>query len=285
MVLSPTRGACRRRQHDDRVRPRARGAEQGGHAVPQRRADSASLASPCSRRSSSPEGRNPPRCWSPTSHRRAPPRRAGLALGDAIVGAGGHPLGAGYDLVGLLDEWDVAVPLPVDVVRAGSLLRRDVGSRPTDAGVAGGGHVTRLLVATASATTRSWFAAFPSRRRAVDRRHHRTGCACGCACMSSSRTLSSSTSTGSELDEITSSMRDDRRCRRGRHPPRGSRAFARVAQRISFAPASAACCRVQPTPEELESALRAVGEGLVVMDPGVLEGRPQEPARLASPKR
>jgi serine protease Do len=52
--------------------------------------------------------------------------RAGLALGDAIVGAGGHPLGAGYDLVGLLDEWNVAVPLPVDVVRAGSLLRRDV---------------------------------------------------------------------------------------------------------------------------------------------------------------
>ena len=52
--------------------------------------------------------------------------QAGLTLGDAIVGAGGHTLGAGYDLVGLLDEWNVAVPLPVDVVRAGSLLRRDV---------------------------------------------------------------------------------------------------------------------------------------------------------------
>lgn len=51
---------------------------------------------------------------------------AGLALGDAIVAAGGHTLGVGYDLVGLLDEWDVAVPLPVEVVRAGSLIRRDV---------------------------------------------------------------------------------------------------------------------------------------------------------------
>ena len=56
--------------------------------------------------------------------------RAGLALGDAIVGAGGHTLGAGYDLVGLLDEWDVAIPLPVDVVRAGSVLRRDVHLTP-----------------------------------------------------------------------------------------------------------------------------------------------------------
>jgi serine protease Do len=52
--------------------------------------------------------------------------RAGLALGDAIVGAGGRTLGAGYDLVGVLDEWNVAEPLPVDVVRAGTLIRRDV---------------------------------------------------------------------------------------------------------------------------------------------------------------
>jgi serine protease Do len=52
--------------------------------------------------------------------------RAGLARGDAIVAAGGQPLGAGYDLVGLLDEWNVAEPFPVDVVRGGRRLRQDV---------------------------------------------------------------------------------------------------------------------------------------------------------------
>jgi serine protease Do len=52
--------------------------------------------------------------------------RAGLTLGDAIIAAGGHPLGAGYELVGLLDEWDVAQPFPVELVRAGRRLRRDV---------------------------------------------------------------------------------------------------------------------------------------------------------------
>lgn len=52
--------------------------------------------------------------------------RAGLARGDAIVAAGGQPLGAGYDLVGLLDEWNVADPFPVDVVRGGRRLRQDV---------------------------------------------------------------------------------------------------------------------------------------------------------------
>ena len=52
--------------------------------------------------------------------------RAGLALGDAIVGAGGRALGMGYDLPGLLDEWNVAEPFPVELVRAGKRLRRDV---------------------------------------------------------------------------------------------------------------------------------------------------------------
>jgi serine protease Do len=56
--------------------------------------------------------------------------RAGLTLGDAIIGAGGQPLGAGYDLLGLLDEWNVAEPLPVEVVRAGRRLRRDVRLSP-----------------------------------------------------------------------------------------------------------------------------------------------------------
>lgn len=52
--------------------------------------------------------------------------RAGLTLGDAIIGAGGHALGSGYDLPGLLDEWNVAEPFPVEVVRAGRRLKRDV---------------------------------------------------------------------------------------------------------------------------------------------------------------
>jgi S1-C subfamily serine protease len=56
--------------------------------------------------------------------------RAGLAFGDAIVGAGGQPLGAGYDLMGLLDEWDVAQPFPVEVVRGGRRLRQDVTLSP-----------------------------------------------------------------------------------------------------------------------------------------------------------
>jgi S1-C subfamily serine protease len=56
--------------------------------------------------------------------------RAGLALGDAIVAAGGQPLGAGYDLVGLLDEWNVAEPFPVELVRAGRRLRQDVRLSP-----------------------------------------------------------------------------------------------------------------------------------------------------------
>jgi serine protease Do len=52
--------------------------------------------------------------------------RAGLALGDAIIAAGGHPLGAGYDLMGLLDEWDATQPFPVEIVRGGRRVRQDV---------------------------------------------------------------------------------------------------------------------------------------------------------------
>jgi serine protease Do len=52
--------------------------------------------------------------------------QAGLTLGDAIIAAGGQPLGAGYDLAGLLDEWDVAEPFPVEIVRAGRRVMRDV---------------------------------------------------------------------------------------------------------------------------------------------------------------
>lgn len=51
---------------------------------------------------------------------------AGLALGDAIIGAGGHPLGAGQDLAGILADWDVTEPLRLELVRGGTRLVRDV---------------------------------------------------------------------------------------------------------------------------------------------------------------
>jgi serine protease Do len=57
--------------------------------------------------------------------------QAGLAQGDAIIAAAGQPLGAGFDLMGLLDEWDVAEPFPVEIVRGGRRVRQDVRlSRP-----------------------------------------------------------------------------------------------------------------------------------------------------------
>ena len=52
--------------------------------------------------------------------------KAGLALGDAIVEADGRPLGGGHDLAGILADWDVADPLRLELVRAGSRLVRDV---------------------------------------------------------------------------------------------------------------------------------------------------------------
>jgi serine protease Do len=57
---------------------------------------------------------------------RSAAAQAGLTLGDAIIAAGGQPLGAGYELAGLLDEWDLAQPFPVEIVRAGRRVRRDV---------------------------------------------------------------------------------------------------------------------------------------------------------------
>jgi serine protease Do len=56
--------------------------------------------------------------------------RAGLAHGDAIIGAGGHPLGASQDLAGTLADWDVAEPLTLELVRAGRRLERDVRLSP-----------------------------------------------------------------------------------------------------------------------------------------------------------
>jgi serine protease Do len=52
--------------------------------------------------------------------------KAGLALGDAIVGVGGRALGGPYDLRGVLDEWNAAEPFPVELVRDGRRVRRDV---------------------------------------------------------------------------------------------------------------------------------------------------------------
>lgn len=51
---------------------------------------------------------------------------AGLSHGDAIIGAGGLPLGGGQDLAGILSDWDVTEPLRLELVRAGTRLVCDV---------------------------------------------------------------------------------------------------------------------------------------------------------------
>jgi two-component system, NarL family, response regulator YdfI len=134
--------------------------------------------------------------------------------------------------------------------------------------------VTRVLVATASATTGSWFAAFPSRADGLWIVGITAPDALAVRVHELEPDLVLIDVTGTELDEITSSIETigaagmdvillaDRE-----HLPASPSALVRAGVRGVLS--------VQPTREELESALRAVGEGLVVMDPAVLEGLPR----------
>jgi two-component system, NarL family, response regulator YdfI len=134
--------------------------------------------------------------------------------------------------------------------------------------------VTRLLIATASASTRSWFAAFSPRGDGLSI----VGIAAPEGLLARVHELEPDLviidATGSELDEFTSPLdmigaagvNVILLADRG-HLPASATDLVRAGVRGVLSP--------QPTPEELDSAVRAIGEGLVVMDPGVFEGLPQ----------
>ena len=133
--------------------------------------------------------------------------------------------------------------------------------------------MTRLLVATASTTTRSWFTAFPSSANlSIVGVTELAGLAVRVQELDPDAVLIDVTEN--EVDEATSSLETigasgvdvillaDRE-----HLPASLTTLVRTGVRGVLSP--------QPTAEELESALRAIEDGLVVMDPAVMEEVPQ----------
>lgn len=143
--------------------------------------------------------------------------------------------------------------------------------------------MTRLLVATASATTRSWFTAFPATPR-LSIVGITEPAALGVRVHELDPDIVLIDITSSELDDVGSSLETlgdagvnvillaDRE-----HVPVPLANLVRMGVRGVLSR--------QPTLEELESALRAVDDGLVVMDPDVIEGRPHRAgaARVTGP--
>lgn len=133
--------------------------------------------------------------------------------------------------------------------------------------------MTRLLVVTTSATTRSWFTAFPfTPRLSIVGVTEPAGLALRAQELDPDAVLIDV--TDGEVDEIASSLETiatsgvdvilltDRE-----HVPASLTTLVRSGVRGVLSP--------QPTSEELESALRAVEDGLVVMDPAVMEELPR----------